>query len=276
MNRVGREQAGVWFWTFTWIVNLVMLNMLLAIIMDVYTEVKGSIGADAETLFSQTCEILFRWKQVRAGKAISLQNVLETLVPNSLEIRDFDTVVGASVVQPEVASDENLTVEMFRKVMPSLPKSQALRILVAAQEYHEQESRPPESLTEATLHIQRIGLRVEQLHACMANLVHLCEMSSSLVASAAESEQARKTPHWDETRSETSKRGPSDDIAARLEHVLRLFSDKLLRKHAELCDRVQPMGAQFSRKDDCFVTPQEDLGLGIDLPCAVSDTEPFG
>ena len=33
--------------------NLIMLNMLLAIIMDVYTEVKGGIGSDAETLGSQ-------------------------------------------------------------------------------------------------------------------------------------------------------------------------------------------------------------------------------
>ena len=30
-----------------------MLNMLLAIVMDIYTEVRGSIGDNAETLWRQ-------------------------------------------------------------------------------------------------------------------------------------------------------------------------------------------------------------------------------
>ena len=38
-----------------------MLNMLLAVIMDVYTQVRGSIGTSAETLWSQSEEILRRF-----------------------------------------------------------------------------------------------------------------------------------------------------------------------------------------------------------------------
>merc|ERR1719487_606503 len=33
--------AGIWFWTYMLLIMLIMLNMLLAIIMDVYTEVKA-------------------------------------------------------------------------------------------------------------------------------------------------------------------------------------------------------------------------------------------
>merc|ERR1712079_664648 len=53
MIHVGRLQATIWFMSFTCLVNLVMLNLLLAIIIDVFTEVKGNIGNDAETLLSQ-------------------------------------------------------------------------------------------------------------------------------------------------------------------------------------------------------------------------------
>merc|ERR1712046_179079 len=54
MNDIGRLEAGLWFWTFSMLVFLVMLNMLIALVMDMYTQVKGSIGEDAETLISQT------------------------------------------------------------------------------------------------------------------------------------------------------------------------------------------------------------------------------
>merc|ERR1719158_1398908 len=42
LTRVGRQQAGLWFWAFTWLVNLIMLNMLLAIVMDVYAKAKSA------------------------------------------------------------------------------------------------------------------------------------------------------------------------------------------------------------------------------------------
>merc|ERR1719487_1514337 len=66
MNDVGRLEAGIWFWTFTILVLQVMLNMLLAVIMDVYTEVKSSIG-EAETLLSQSIEIFERFRARRRG-----------------------------------------------------------------------------------------------------------------------------------------------------------------------------------------------------------------
>merc|ERR1712007_81759 len=43
MRQVGREEAGIWFWSFNFIVLHVMLNMLLSIILDIYMEVKGGV-----------------------------------------------------------------------------------------------------------------------------------------------------------------------------------------------------------------------------------------
>merc|ERR1719158_781706 len=79
LTRVGRQQAGLWFWAFTWLVNLIMLNMLLAIVMDVYAEVKGQISKDAETMWSQASEIATRWWDVRRGRQVSLGVLLDAL-----------------------------------------------------------------------------------------------------------------------------------------------------------------------------------------------------
>merc|ERR1712139_366737 len=79
MVRVGQQQTAVWFWSFTWLVNLIMLNMLLAIIMDTYTEVKGHISSDAETIWSQMIEIFNRWRAVRTGRQVALYKILDAL-----------------------------------------------------------------------------------------------------------------------------------------------------------------------------------------------------
>merc|ERR1711879_819703 len=84
ISRVGQPQAAMWFLSFVWLVNLLMLNMLLAIIMDYYTEVKGKLG-NAETLFSQTAEIFTRWRAVRAGRQVAISKILERLDPDMID-----------------------------------------------------------------------------------------------------------------------------------------------------------------------------------------------
>merc|ERR1711924_207563 len=41
LSLVGRLDTAIWFVSFMLLVNLIMLNMLLAIVLDRYTEVKG-------------------------------------------------------------------------------------------------------------------------------------------------------------------------------------------------------------------------------------------
>ena len=50
MEHVGRFYAYAWLSTFFIIIVLIMLNMLLAIIFETYSEVRTSIGGNAETL----------------------------------------------------------------------------------------------------------------------------------------------------------------------------------------------------------------------------------
>mmetsp|Transcript_11408 Transcript_11408/g.33420 ORF Transcript_11408/g.33420 Transcript_11408/m.33420 type:complete len:157 (+) Transcript_11408:1-471(+) len=135
--------------------------MLLAIIMDVYTDVKGSIGNDAETLWSQSREIYVRWRDVRQGHSIPLSTVLKALDPTDLESEDGE------------ADDSSLMVENFIEEVPSLSQEQAQEILLQSYQLSELESRPSETLTDATIKIQRIDRRVMQVQNLLNQMMQI-------------------------------------------------------------------------------------------------------
>merc|ERR1712039_720822 len=88
MAVVGRMEAGLWFWTFMLLVNLIMLNMLLAIIMDVYTQVKGGIGDEAQTVFRQVIDMFARAREEQAKRQLPLSQILQVLDPTTLDVAD--------------------------------------------------------------------------------------------------------------------------------------------------------------------------------------------
>ncbi len=67
MKNVGWLEANIFFWVFTILIVFVMINMLLAIVLETYLTVKS--GTDkAETLYSQTAEIWRRFYMKRIKK----------------------------------------------------------------------------------------------------------------------------------------------------------------------------------------------------------------
>ena len=61
--------------SFTFMIVLIMLNMLLSIILDTYMVVKGETEGKAETLISQTVESFSRWRAKKKGEALGLADV---------------------------------------------------------------------------------------------------------------------------------------------------------------------------------------------------------
>merc|ERR1711937_137048 len=91
--------------------------------MDQYSGVKSGLPADAETLWSQSYEILNRWKDVRSGKAMSLLKIGETLGPTWDDDDDDD----------EEAGDEYFKVSTLVSKVDGLKEDQAQKILESAQ-----------------------------------------------------------------------------------------------------------------------------------------------
>jgi len=78
ISTIGRPEAGIWLWLFITIVVLLMLNMILAIIMDNYGEVKAQTG-NAETLLDEAVQTWQRYRGVRSGKLISLDVIKQAM-----------------------------------------------------------------------------------------------------------------------------------------------------------------------------------------------------
>jgi len=156
LREIGRPQAYIWFWSFQWLVVLIMLNMLLAIIMDVYTEVKSHIGR-AETLWSQSYEIWQRTLQVWKGHAVSLKRVLQMLDPTDL-------------VEEDNEEEESLPVQIETLVEEhKLSEEQALEILIESAMLHETELAAHSSERKC---IARIETKVTQMHGFLERYMH--------------------------------------------------------------------------------------------------------
>merc|ERR1712100_470532 len=65
----GHAMALIWFLTFQILTVMIMLNMLLAIIMDTYSEVKGSLSLK-KTVWAQSYIMFQRWHEIKRGKSL--------------------------------------------------------------------------------------------------------------------------------------------------------------------------------------------------------------
>jgi hypothetical protein len=169
MSVVGRQQAGFWFWGFTWLVNLIMLNMLLAIVMDVYTQVKGRIPGDAETMWSQVAEIVHRWGEIRSGRQIRLESILDALERHHPEGDDLE--------------EERITTERFMTIVPGIPEHQAVRLLISTYANDEEESAGRGgSMSETSSRVQHIFKNTTILQNSMERLIHMQELTADMMS----------------------------------------------------------------------------------------------
>jgi hypothetical protein len=148
MIHVGRPQSYLWFWTLIWLVNLVMLNMLLAIVMDVYTEVRKSIMTNdhVETMWSQAWEIYNNTINNWRGTHVPIKLVLRTLAGSDVEASKTmrsRSIAGTSLnglATPE-EEDEVLTLDFLFKVFPRMSEDQAVETLIGGLEIQRLENK---------------------------------------------------------------------------------------------------------------------------------------
>mmetsp|Transcript_60169 Transcript_60169/g.105411 ORF Transcript_60169/g.105411 Transcript_60169/m.105411 type:complete len:1208 (+) Transcript_60169:107-3730(+) len=126
LQKVGRIEAGIWFVTFMVIIVLIMLNMLLAIVMDAYSEQKQAIG-NAETLWEEFKQARERWKGQVEGRLVNLKEVLRAIRNNSGEFKIVRTGRSNSMtlgeqppnsgrLKPSVSSQSVINVDEFSLV----------------------------------------------------------------------------------------------------------------------------------------------------------------
>lgn len=142
---VGRIEAGVWFVSIIGIGSLLLLNMLLAIVMDSYSKVK-SRASDSVPLWAALREAWRRSAKERRGHLVPLKRILVEIrgeVRLLMRERLEDDDKEATRIEEPLAF---LTVGLMERIVPGLDmaqtetgKRQAETILEAAcEEYYRQ------------------------------------------------------------------------------------------------------------------------------------------
>merc|ERR1712183_170297 len=82
LRAVGPFPAICWFWLVVWLMQMIMLNMLLAMIMDAYMKTKGSVGRDAKTVVGQGADLARQWWRKRHDQYVDLEDIMNALAPS--------------------------------------------------------------------------------------------------------------------------------------------------------------------------------------------------
>lgn len=114
LAKVNRTTAFIWFFSFMWLVFLILLNMLLAIVMDHYAAVTQR-SKDALTLWSQAATMVRRQRETNLGQRIGLDEVLD-------------------VVEKETMADVVTSEDLVRH-LDKMPITQADRVVTRCEEW---------------------------------------------------------------------------------------------------------------------------------------------
>jgi len=160
LTTVGRQEAGLWFWSFTFLIIHIMLNMLLSIIMDTYMDVKGPSGS-AETIFSQAKEIYRRWRGKRHKTRLDLEDILKCLDTSTLDEADLQ------------GADDIINIKTLMQMVEGLKTAQGNRVLNEAQILMDKEWKVNISVSEAMTKIQELEIKGHQIHQAVSELFEL-------------------------------------------------------------------------------------------------------
>jgi hypothetical protein len=163
LTHTGRATANVWWSVFMILANCVMLNMVLAIIMDAYSTVKESMGNDIEdfpTIYSQAHEIWRRGVQRRQGKRVSLGYLIKCLEKHNTKDWSIKEHRSGSVSEAKL-----ITVAKFMHLAEGLELHQAERLIGAARNYFDRQEACGAGLDDVLLSLRAVDVKLQQVCA---------------------------------------------------------------------------------------------------------------
>jgi hypothetical protein len=147
LSRQHRGSAFFWFCSYMVLVYLIMLNMLLAIVMDVYTGVKAKMSSkESDAVWTQTWIMMkgFYMKMTNRDKTVSDERILEKL---------------QGVVKIVPALDKKGLLELI----PNLQPDQAQDLLNLAEHFVEEENEQMVSMSNALKIMGAIKITVDKI-----------------------------------------------------------------------------------------------------------------
>jgi len=151
LAEVGRAEAMLWFMSFQVIVVMLMLNMLLAIIMEAYG-IQSALLRESESLWSETIRTFERFVGQQQGSLIRHKTVEHILLKNKDEFETVSLMSGKYVHEMKTETWSIVTIEKLQQLCENMRMDQARELLQKAVELFYQEHRTEADTMEA-LHV---------------------------------------------------------------------------------------------------------------------------
>eukprot|EP00928_Gymnodinium_smaydae_P003139 TRINITY_DN11121_c1_g6_i1.p1 TRINITY_DN11121_c1_g6~~TRINITY_DN11121_c1_g6_i1.p1 ORF type:complete len:957 (+),score=98.88 TRINITY_DN11121_c1_g6_i1:347-2872(+) len=238
MREAGRVPAGIWFWMFMWMVEIVMFNMLLAIVTDVYTEVRGGIGGNASTMWTQAYDLVRREWERRQGRRVSLHHVAHHLEGCSME------------------PDELITIKGLMDLVPKISEKQATRLVTNAVILDDSaaDDHTSQSLSQAVVAIRDMHNQMRVLQESVENNIHISELGVDLLKREIrklDDATVGQSPAFSMPAQSTGM-GMGPEAPAWLERCLQKYTDSLHGRMDELTIHIQKLERSQHLQQQCL------------------------
>jgi len=156
MESIGRIKASIWFWLFMIIVVLVLQNIMLAILMEAYSNVKNATR-DSLTVAQQIKKMYRRWQQARQMQRVRLNDIFDALLHS--EGGDEEAMLK---------NPKHVFPDQLEKTVPNLKAEQAVRTLTDSQKDHEKRNSEPFTVHSMSVNISKVKERMDNALVCSA------------------------------------------------------------------------------------------------------------
>jgi len=220
MAEIGLLKAQIWFWSFMLIMVLILLNMLLAVIMDAYTEEKAR-ARTAMSLKDQSFDILRRYRQFKRGERVRLNDIWAVFE------EEYKGDVKAMLADDRMIKVSFLT-ENVRHLQPKQAKRTLENSLAKYESMKEAEVTEEKKLHGIRDNAKKVEMRIETMMEDMEYMAQRMQYYDRM--------QANGDPEYDfhfggEGRSatEASQEAISHAVTDLSQEVCGLFVDNLKR-----------------------------------------------
>jgi hypothetical protein len=208
--------AGLWYWTFIWLVMVLMLNMLMAIVFDVFSEVKAD-ASGTDPIWTQLINIAYEYYMIMMGQTVPVGEILASLA----EAPETDFVVKT----------------LMQRVGPGLGEEQATALISDARDLGEERAQAAVRMSDALRILGTLKLKVQGI-----------ESNLEKVAMAEEKEKAQMERKISENEPGTSKPEPPPE--ARLEDTAQKIDVVEIRMDRIECFLQESSNFGSSRQKD--------------------------
>jgi len=151
VEKISRGGSYFWFTLFMIFIVIILLNMLLAIIMDNYMNVKKR-SASAQSLSAQANEMWRRRQMLKRKERVRLNDIWDAFLANA-----------NGRVKVASNSDRNITADYILDLVPDIPYTQASRTLQNSWAEHIKATTPPFDMEQAAPSLFRLEAKTRQI-----------------------------------------------------------------------------------------------------------------